>query len=106
MEIGNVRTEMRDLRTEMRTEARDLRTEMRTEMRDLRGQVERLEDSTAASFEAVRQQLVAVAVCTLELRNAVAAAGRSAQNGDRGAEFTACDSAQRAILTPSTPSSP
>ena len=74
---------------------------LRAEVGSLRAQVENLEDSTAASFAAVRGQLGAVAVCVLEIRNLVGG-GRQ----DDGRASTACDDALSAILAPSPPSPP
>ena len=89
-EIRDVRTEIRDVRTEIR--------DVRAEIRDVGARVGRLEDSTAASFAAVRRQLGAVAVCILEIRSLV-----GGDNSDRGGASTACDAAVRAILAPSAP---
>ena len=89
--IGELHAEIRDVRTEIR--------DGRAEIRDVRARVGRLEDSTAASFAAVRRQLGAVAVCILEIRSLV-----GGDNSDRGGASTACDAAVRAILAPSAPS--
>ena len=100
-EVTEVRAEIHNLRAEVGAEIRHLRTEVGAEIRDVRGQVENLEDSTAASFAALRGQLGAVAVCVLEIRNLV---GGGRQDGGRVS--TACDDALSAILTPSPPSPP
>ena len=99
--VETLRAEVGDLRAEVGAEIRHLRTEVGAEIRDVRGQVENLEDSTAASFAAVRGQLGAVAVCVLEIRNLV---GGGRQDGGRAS--TACDDALSAILAPSPPSPP
>ena len=100
-EVTEVRAEIHNLRAEVGAEIRHLRTEVGAEIRDVRGQVENLEDSTAASFAAVRGQLGAVAVCVLEIRNLV---GGGRQDGGRVS--TACDDALSTILAPSPPSPP
>lgn len=100
-EVTEVRAEIHNLRAEVGAEIRHLRAEVGAEIRDVRGQVENLEDSTAASFAAVRGQLGAVAVCVLEIRNLVGG-GRQ----DDGRASTACDDALSAILAPSPPSPP
>ena len=100
-EVTEVRAEIHNLRAEVGAEIRHLRTEVGAEIRDVRGQVENLEDSTAASFAAVRGQLGAMAVCVLEIRNLVGG-GRQ----DDGRASTACDDALSAILAPSPPSPP
>ena len=98
--VETLRAEVGDLRAEVGAEIRHLRTEVGAEIRDVRGQVENLEDSTAASFAAVRGQLGAVAVCVLEIRNLV---GGGRQDDGRS---TTCDDALSAILAPSPPSPP
>ena len=87
--IGELHSEIRDVRAEIR--------DVRAEIRDVRARVGRLEDSTAASFAAVRQQLGAVAVCLLEIRSLVGA------DANGGGALTACDNALRAIFAPSAP---
>ena len=103
-EIHNLRVEVgaeiRNLRAEVGAEIRHLRTEVGAEIGDVRARVENLEDSTAASFAAVRGQLGAVAVCVLEIRNLV---GGGRQDDGRS---TTCDDALSAILAPSPPSPP
>ena len=99
--VETLRAEVGDLRAEVGAEIRHLRTEVGAEIRDVRGQVENLEDSTAASFAALRGQLGAVAVCVLEIRNLV---GGGRQDGGRVS--TTCDDALSAILAPSPPSPP
>ena len=96
-EIRGVRDEIRGVRDGTRTEIQGVRAELRAEIRDVRVRVERLEDSTAASFATVHRQLGAVAVCLLDLRNIVG------DSGAAGRVPTACDDAIQAILTPSAP---
>ena len=105
-EIGTVRAEVGDLRAEVGAEFRSLRAEVgaefrdvRAEIRDVRARVENLEDSTVASFAAVRGQIGAVAVCVLEIRNLV-----GGDRQDDGRVSTTCDDALSAILAPSPPS--
>ena len=105
---AEVGAEIRNLRAEVGAEIRHLRAEVgaeigdvRAEVGSLRAQVENLEDSTAASFAAVRGQLGAMAVCVLEIRNLVGG-GRQ----DDGRVSTTCDDALSAILAPSPPSPP
>ena len=100
-EVTEVRAEIHNLRAEVGAEIRHLRTEVGAEIRDVRARVENLEDSTAASFAAVRGQLGAMAVCVLEIRNLV---GGGRQDGGRVS--TTCDDALSAILAPSPPSPP
>ncbi len=95
--IGDLHAEIRDVRAEIR----DVRAEVRGEIDGVRVRVGALEDSTAASFATVHQQLGAVAVCILEIRNLV-----GGDNAGRGPASTACDSALRAILAPSAPTGP
>ena len=83
---------------DLHAEIRDVRAEVRGEIDGVRVRVGALEDSTAASFATVHQQLGAVAVCILEIRNLV-----GGDNAGRGPASTACDSALRAILAPSAP---
>ena len=115
-DVGTVRAEVGDLRVEVGTEIRHLRAEfgaefrglraevgaefrdVRGEIRDVRARVENLEDSTAASFAAVRGQIGAVAVCVLEIRNLV-----GGDRQDDGRVSTTCDDALSAILAPSPP---
>ena len=92
-EFGGLRAEFGGLRAEFGAEIRDVRAEIR----DVRAQVDRLEDSTAASFAVVRRQLGAVAVCILEIRHLVGG------DADGGSASTACDSALRAVLASSAP---
>ena len=104
-DVGTLRAEVGTLRAEVGAEFRGLRAEVgaefrdvRTEIRDGRARVENLEDSTAASFAAVRGQLGAVAVCVLEIRDLV---GGDRQDGGRVS--TTCDDALGAVLAPSLP---
>ena len=99
--IGDLHAEIRDVRAEIRdvrAEIRDVRAEVRGEIDDVRVRVGALEDSIAASFATVHQQLGAVAVCILEIRNLV-----GGDNAGRGPASTACDSTLRVILAPSAP---
>ena len=104
-DVGTLRAEVGTLRAEVGAEFRGLRAEVgaefrdvRTEIRDGRARVENLEDSTAASFAAVRGQLGAVAVCVLEIRNIV-----GGDRQDSGRVSTTCDDALSAVLAPSPP---
>ena len=110
-DVADLRVEVRELRAEVRGEVAGLRTEfgglcgeihdVREEVRDVRARLDDLEDFTHASFATVHQQLGAVAVCMLEIRNLVGGDG-----DDRERASTACDSALQAILTPSIPAGP
>ncbi len=110
-EVAGLRTEFGGLRNGVQGEVAGLRTEfgglrgeihdVREEVRDVRARLDDLEDFTHASFATVHQQLGAVAVCMLEIRNLVGGDG-----DDRERASTACDSALQAILTPSTPAGP
>ena len=95
---ADVRADIHNLRAEVGAEIRHLRTEVGAEIGAVRARVENLEDSTAASFAAVRGQLGAMAVCVLEIRNLVGG-GRQ----DDGRVSTTCDDALSAILAPSPP---
>ncbi len=110
-EVAGLRTEFGGLRNGVQGEVAGLRTEfgglrgeihdVREEVRDVRARLDDLEDFTHASFATVHQQLGAVAVCMLEIRNLVGGDG-----DDRERASTACDSALQAILTPSIPAGP